>query len=151
MALERPVARVLAVVARQLVRARELPAAAVPVAVVGLLACREGARAGLSFLPWDSPARLWPWCVDAHSDSDYSNACSSLRRSPLHFEPLRILGKCPSLADLLILVPGDPKSAQSTPYCLEPRPQRGSKPAYSPQHSKSLPKVPKCTLPPQSP
>lgn len=43
-ALERPVARVLAVVAREFVRARELPAAAVPVAVVGLLACREGAE-----------------------------------------------------------------------------------------------------------
>lgn len=38
-ALEGPVARVLAVVAREFVRARELPAAAVPVAVVGLLAC----------------------------------------------------------------------------------------------------------------
>ena len=38
-ALEGPVARVLAVVARELVRSRELPAAAFPVAVVGLLAC----------------------------------------------------------------------------------------------------------------
>ena len=50
-ALEGPVARVLAVVARELVRSRELPAAAFPVAVVGLLACRERARAGLSFPP----------------------------------------------------------------------------------------------------
>lgn len=54
-ALEGSVACVLAVVARQFVGARELPAAAVPVAVVGLLACREGARAGLSLLPRYSP------------------------------------------------------------------------------------------------
>lgn len=50
-ALERPVARVLAVVAREFVRARELPAAAVPVAVVGLLACRERAERASVSLP----------------------------------------------------------------------------------------------------
>lgn len=39
MALEWPVACVFAVVAREFVGSRKLPAAAVPVAVVGLLAC----------------------------------------------------------------------------------------------------------------
>lgn len=49
MALEWPVACVFAVVAREFVGSRKLPAAAVPVAVVGLLACRERKRTGLSF------------------------------------------------------------------------------------------------------
>lgn len=63
-ALEGPVARVLAVVARELVRSRELPAAAFPVAVVGLLACRERARAGLSFSP-AGDSRYSPRCLVA--------------------------------------------------------------------------------------
>lgn len=57
-ALEGPVARVLAVVAREFVGARELPAAAVPVAVVGLLACREGGEIGPQFA--SQGLRLWP-------------------------------------------------------------------------------------------
>lgn len=39
LALEGPVARVLAIVTDELIRARELPAAAFPVAVVGLFTC----------------------------------------------------------------------------------------------------------------
>lgn len=71
-ALERPVARVLAVVAREFVRARELPAAAVPVAVVGLLAWRGGgARAGLSFPPGA------PRCAKTLApESGYLGACN---------------------------------------------------------------------------
>lgn len=71
-ALERPVARVLAVVAREFVRARELPAAAVPVAVVGLLACREGAeRASVP-----SQRLLCP-------ESGYLGACNLPQANPL--------------------------------------------------------------------
>ena len=39
--LERPVARVLAEVTRELVRASELPAASLPAAVVWFLSCRD--------------------------------------------------------------------------------------------------------------
>lgn len=75
-ALERPVARVLAVVAREFVRARELPAAAVPVAVVGLLTCREGARTGLSFPPSASSASHRRPRTDTRPDSGYIGAAT---------------------------------------------------------------------------
>ena len=98
--LERPVARVLAVVAREFIRARELPAAAVPVAVVGLLTCREGQeRASVSL-----PVTRLPTCGHcAHRHSPCSGhfwahnlpKTRSLRRPPLlRFEHLRILGTC---------------------------------------------------------
>lgn len=65
MALERPVARVLAVVAREFIRARELPAAAVPVAVVGLLACREGRERASVSLPVTPLPTCGP-CAHSH-------------------------------------------------------------------------------------
>lgn len=46
-ALEGPVSGVLAVMTRELVRARELPPAAFPAAVVGLLTCRAQRSTGI--------------------------------------------------------------------------------------------------------
>ena len=53
-ALERPVARVLAEVAREFVGAGELPAAALPAAVVRLLTYRDTRDRGQATVSWDS-------------------------------------------------------------------------------------------------
>lgn len=107
-ALEWPVAGVLAVVAGELVRARELPAAAVPVAMVGLLACREGKAAGLSFPPQTLSTHT-------HPGASILPLTRPSKRSSLPFEPLGVLGTCTPIADLLILAPGDPKHALTLP------------------------------------
>lgn len=118
-ALEGPVARVLAVVARELVRSRELPAAAFPVAVVGLLACRERARAGLSFPPVLTPL------LSGYSGAYILPLTSSPKGSRLLFEPVGILG-----TGSLTPRSRDPHSpgvrgapCPDAPRCLEPRPR----------------------------
>lgn len=127
-ALEGPVARVLAVVARELVRSRELPAAAFPVAVVGLLACRERARAGLSF-PSVGDSRYSPRCLAATRVHPSYPLTSSQKCSRLLFEPVGILGTLSPTPRSL-----DPHSpgVRCHPvrcWCLEPRPQGAPKPA----------------------
>lgn len=123
--------------------------------MIGLLACREGARAGLSLLPRDCSAppaaplrtpspRQWPL-----GRAQPTPVTSPLKPpGDLRFGPLGILGTHPWLSGLLIPAPGEPKvrtvRAPRGVLGWHPLPQRSEthRPPRIPKRVHPLPKAP---------